>query len=145
MRILSNRLARLIIIAGVLLASGRQMRVAEAQEGAGAEHERGIAEVTTRFGDTLTLARAKGAPTPLRVQFREWHLAGQSQPIELRDQGFYVAQLVWGNVTTQIAGTSTARKPGDFWTVEKGVPMVVTIKKPGEEALIQTFSVNPGH
>jgi hypothetical protein len=145
MRILSNRLARLTIIAGVLLASGRQMRVAQAQESAGAEHGSGIADVTTRFADTVSLVRAKGAPTPLRVEFKEWHLAGQGLPIELRDQGFYVAQLVWGNVSTQIGDTSTVRKPGDFWTVEKGQRMIVTIKKPGEEALIQTFAVNPGH
>jgi len=141
----ANRLTRLTIIVGVLFASGRQMRVAAAQESAGAERERGIAEVTTRFADTLNLARTGGPTTPLRVELKEWHLAGQSQPIELRVQGFYVAQLVWGNVTTQIVGASTAGKPGDFWSVDKNVPMVVTIKKPGEEALIQTFSVNPGH
>lgn len=146
MRILSNRMARLTIIAAVLLVSGRQMRVAQAQEKESVGgYERGIAEVTTRYADTVALARAKGAPTHLRVEFKEWHLAGQSHPIELPEQGFYVAQLVWGNVSTLSGDTSTVRKPGDFWTVEKGVRMVVTIKKPGEEALIQTFSVNPGH
>ena len=139
-----NKLASVSIIAGILFVSADRMREAEAQERAGTEHERGIAEVTARYADTVRLARPRGAVTSLRVELKAWHLAGQGQPAELPDQGFYVAQLVWGNVSTQIGDTSTVRKAGDFWTVEKGVRMVVTIKKPGEEALIQTFSVNPG-
>lgn len=144
MRISLRGLTRLTILAGLLLASVHQTRWAEAQEAAGEGREPRVLEVNTRFADTLTLTRAKGTPSPFRVEFKEWHLAGQNQPIPFPEQGFYVAQLVWGAVTTQIGGASQARKPSDFWAVEKGAKMVVIIQKPGEEALLQTFSVNPG-
>lgn len=140
-----TRLTHLTLMAGVLLASPRQMQVAEAQEKGGGEQGRGIAEVTTQLSQTMAPARTKGPATPLRVELKQWHLAGQDLPIEIPNQGFYVAHLVWGDVSTEIAGVSTVRNPGDFWTVEKGAKMVITIKAPGEEALLQTFSVNPGH
>lgn len=140
-----RRLARLTLVAGILLASPRQLRVAEAQERAGGEQERGIAEVTTQFSQKMSPARTKGMAAPLRVELKQWHLAGHGVPIEIREPGFYVAHLIWGNVSTAIGGATTRRTPGEFWAVEKGARMTVTIKKPGEEALIQTFSVNPGH
>lgn len=145
MQMYLKRLTRLTAIAAVLLASLRQLRVAEAQEKTGGEQERGIAEVTTQFSEAMSPARTKGPATLLRVELKQWHLAGQGVPIEIREPGFYVAHLIWGNVSTEIGGTTTRRMPGDFWTVEKSSRMVITIKKPGEEALIQTFSVNPGH
>lgn len=140
-----KRLACLTAIAAVLLASLRQLRVAEAQEKTGGEPERGIAEVTTQFSEAMSPVRTKGPTTVLRVELKQWHLAGQGVPIEIREPGFYVAHLIWGNVSTEIGGGTTRRTPGDFWNVEKGSRMVITINKPGEEALIQTFSVNPGH
>jgi len=145
MQIHLRRLTRLTVIASVLLASPRQLHVAEAQEKAGGVQEKGIAEVTTQFSQTLSPPRTKGPATPLRVELKQWHLAGQGMPIEIRERGFYVAHLIWGNVSTEVGGTTTRRTPGDFWTVEKGSRLVITIKKPGEEALLQTFSVNPGH
>jgi hypothetical protein len=108
-------------------------------------HGPGVVEVTTRYADTVSLTHAKGASTPLHVELREWRLAGAGQAIELPAQEFYVAQLVLGNVSTQISGVSAVRKPGEFWTVAKGARMLVTVKKPGEQALVKTFSVSPEH
>lgn len=140
-----KRLTHLTLMAGVLLVSPRQLTVVEAQEKSGGGQERGVAEVTTQLSQTMAPSRAKGPATPLRVELKQWHLAGQDVPIEIREPGFYVAHLIWGDVSTEIGGVNTVRNPGDFWTVEKGAKMVITIKAPGEEALIQTFSVNPGH
>lgn len=140
----TKEMACFAVIAGLLLVYYPQGRLGGAQKSNGAEHDRGITEVTTRFTGTMSLPRTKGPATPLRVELKEWHLAGQDVPIEMHDQGFYIAYLAWGNVSTEIGGTTTVRKPGDFWTVDKGARMVVTIKKPGEEALIQAFLVNPG-
>ena len=146
-----QRWARLTTIAALLLISQGPLRVAHAQEektqktDKSAETERGISEVTTQFSEVLAPARTKGPATPMRVELKRWHLAGQGVPIEIHEPGFYVAQVVWGNVTTEVAGTTTHRAPGEFWSVEKGSKIVITIQKPGEDALIQTFSVNPSH
>jgi hypothetical protein len=139
-----QRLMCLTAIVAGLVASPRQLRVASAQSRTGGEQERGIAEVTTQFSDAVSLTRARGPVTPVRVALKRWHLAGQGVPIEIREPGFYVAHLISGNVSTEIGGTTTHRAPGDFWNVEQGSRMVITINKPGEEALMQTFSVTPG-
>lgn len=144
MTIFLRKLAYLVVIASALLVCSRQLRVAAAQENSADKHGRGIAEVTTKFSDTISPPRTKGPATPLRVELKEWHLAGQGVSIEM-PEGFYVAHLMWGSVSIQIADKTTVPSPGDFWTVEKGARMAVTIKKPGEEALIQTFSVSLGH
>lgn len=135
-----------IIIISVFLASVPRACLVKAQETSGLRRSvKGIVEVNTRFGDTLLITHAKGPSSRLRVELREWHLAGQNEPITFSAQGFYVAQVLWGDVTVQTGAVSQTREPGDFWTVEKGATMVISIKKPGEEALIQTFSVNPGN
>ena len=99
-------------------------------------------EVATRFTDTMIVPTRTGSTIPFRVTLKEWHLAGHERDISIPEQGFYIAQLRWGAISTQIADKREIRNPGDFWAVEQGTHMVVRIKSPGEEALIQTFSVS---
>jgi hypothetical protein len=140
---LLRRLGQLIAVAGVLLLPAHEPLLAQAavSEGPGP----GIAEVTTRYSDVISIARAAGAPTSLRIELKQWQLAARGAAIEMPEQGFYVAHLMSGSVNVKLGGTSAPHAGGDFWVVEKGTRMVVTINKPGEQALIQTFSINPGH
>jgi hypothetical protein len=135
------RLVRVVAIAGVLICF-RPVPVAQAQV-VGGEQGTGGVEVTTRFSESQSLVPTQGRATPLRVELKEFHFGGHDVAIEVPDQGFYIAFLAWGNVRTQIGDTSGVHTAGAFWTVEKGTRMSVTVVRPGEGALIQTFSVNP--
>lgn len=104
----------------------------------------GIAEVGTRFSGTLSLPKQGGSATPLHVELKEWHLAGQNKAITIPQKGFYVAELRFGAIQTEIGGKTQNRAPGDHWTVENGAVMIVRIRAPGEDAMLQTVSANPG-
>jgi hypothetical protein len=99
-------------------------------------------EVATRFTDTMIVPTRTGTTIPFRVTLKEWRLAGHERDISIPQQGFYIAQLRWGAISTQIADKREIRHPGDFWAVQLGAHMIIRIKAPGEEALIQTFSVS---
>jgi hypothetical protein len=136
------RLARVAAMAGVLIGL-RPVPLAQAQV-ANDNQGPGIVEVTTLFSESQSLVPKQGRPAPVRVELKEFHLAGHDVPVEIPEDSFYVAYLVWGNVRVQVGAGSSLRTTGDFWTVEKGARMIVTVRKPGEGALIQTFSVSPG-
>lgn len=102
-------------------------------------------EVITRFAETMRIPKEKGAAVPLRVEYKEWHITREERGTEFPEQGFYVAQLIAGVITTEIGGKSVQHVPGDFWTVEKGLRMVVKMKLHRETAIIQTIAVSPSH
>jgi hypothetical protein len=102
-------------------------------------------EVATRFSDMVRARNAKGAAVPLKVEVKNWAVSRSARPFEMADQGFYIVHLTFGRITTEIAGKTTARNPGDFWVVEKGQRMAISMKRPHESAGLQTIAVNPGH
>jgi hypothetical protein len=102
-------------------------------------------EVATRFSDILRLKNAKGGAVPLKVEVKEWTVTRSARPFEMPDQGFYIAHLTSGNITTDIAGKTTDRHEGDFWVVEKGQRMAISMKRPQESVGLQTIAVSPGH
>jgi hypothetical protein len=63
----------------------------------------------------------------------------------MADQGLYIVHLTFGRITTEIAGKTTTRSPGDFWVVERCQRMAISMKRPHESAGLQTIAVNPGH
>jgi hypothetical protein len=97
----------------------------------------------SRFSGVVTTA-ALGGNAPMRVEIMDWYLARTPQGFQIPAQGFYLAQLRSGRVVTDIAGKSETRQAGDLWTVPAGVPMTVTIRRPGEGAQLQTIAINPG-
>lgn len=100
-------------------------------------------QVATRFAGLLRPTTATGVPVPLHVEFKEWRVTRRPRGIEFPVQGFYIAHLFSGVITTEIAGKSVLRSPGDFWTVSDGVRMVVTMQEHHEAAIIQTLVVSP--
>jgi hypothetical protein len=102
-------------------------------------------EIATRFSEVVRARNAKGAAVPLKVEIKEWNVTRYDRGAEISDQGFYIVHLLSGQVTTEIAGKTTARNTGDFWTVEKGQHMAISLKRPQEQARLQTIAVNPGH
>ena len=150
MATLSNKLIRVAAAAIVfaLPAAVLRWQPAQAQEKTKEKSERNRAEgveVATRFSETLKPTNLKGATVRLHVEFKDWDVTGGGRRTELLDQGFYIAHLVSGVITTEIGGKSQLRHPGDFWTVEKGTRMVVQIKPPSESAFLQTIAVSPAH
>lgn len=120
-------------------ATAQQKPQAEASSGGEAP------EVATRFSDIMRLKNAKGVAAPLKVEIKEWTVTRSARPFEMPDQGFYIVQLTSGNITTDIAGKTTDRHEGDFWVVEKGQRMAISLKRPQEQARLQTIAVSPGH
>jgi quercetin dioxygenase-like cupin family protein len=102
-------------------------------------------EVATRFSEVLRARNAKGSAVPLKVEIKEWNVTRADRAAEISDQGFYIVHLLSGEVTTEIAGKTTARNTGDFWTVEKGQHMAISLQRPQEQARLQTIAVSPGH
>jgi hypothetical protein len=102
-------------------------------------------EVATRFSEVLRARNAKGSAVPLKVEIKEWNVTRADRAAEISDQGFYIVHLLSGQVTTEIAGKTTARNTGDFWTVEKGQHMAISLQRPQEQARLQTIAVSPGH
>jgi hypothetical protein len=101
-------------------------------------------EVATRFSEILRLKNAKGATVPLKVEVKEWAVTRSARPFEMPDQGFYIVHLISGQITTDIAGKTTVRHTGDFWVVEKGQRMAISMKRPQESVGLQTIAVSPG-
>jgi hypothetical protein len=135
--------AAVAVVVFAMVLTCLQRQPIAAQDAPNENQGEGVAEVVTRFADTLALPTRTGATVPLRVTLKEWHLAGHERDISLPEQGFYVAHLRWGSISTRIGDKFEVRHPGDFWTVEQGGRMVVRIKRPGEEALLQTLAVSP--
>ena len=98
----------------------------------------------SRFSGVVTTAAAPSGNAPMRGEVMDWYLARTPKGFQIPAQGFYLAQLRSGRVVTDIAGKSETRQAGDLWTVPAGVPMTVTIRRPGEGAQLQTIAINPG-
>lgn len=121
------------------LAAAQQKPEAEASSSGEAP------EVATRFSDILRLKNVKGAAVPLKVEVKRWTVTRSARAVEMPGQGFYIVQLIWGNITTDIAGKTAARHTGDFWVVEKGQRMAISMQRPQESVGLQTIAVSPGH
>jgi hypothetical protein len=104
-----------------------------------------VPEVATRFSDVVRARNAKGATVPLKVEIREWNVTRSAQAAEIPDLGFCIVHLTSGRITTEIDGKTTARNTGDFWAVQKGQHMAISLKRPQEQARLQTIAVSPGH
>jgi hypothetical protein len=102
-------------------------------------------EIATRFSEVVRARNAKGAAVPLKVEIKEWNVTRSARASEVSDQGFYIVHLISGRITTEIAGKTTARNTGDFWTVEKGQRMAISLQRPQEQARLRTIAVSPGH
>lgn len=137
----------LIVIALCGVLASLHLSRAAAQQKPPAEASTAVEapEVTTNFSDTVRASSPKGATVPLKVEIKEWSLTRTAQPTQVPDLGFCIVHLISGRITTEIAGKSTARNRGDFWTVDKGLHMTISLQRPQEQARLQTIAVSPGH
>ena len=138
-KILPGLLLTLLCCVNPSQTAGQQKSQAKAESGAGE-----MPEVATRFSNVVRAKTAKGAEVPLKVEVKNWTVSRSARAFEMPEQGFCVVQLISGRITTEIAGKSTDRNPGDFWVVEKGQRMAISMKRPRESAGLQTIAVSPG-
>lgn len=134
-----------IVLCG--LSAGLYLPRATAQEKPQAEASTGGEgpEVATRFSDIVRPKNPKGAAVPLKVDIKQWTVSRSGRAFDMPDQGFYIVHLISGQITTEIAGKPTLRRPGDFWVVEKGQHMAISMQRPRESAALQTIALSPGH
>src|SRR5262249_11448758 len=96
-----------------------------------------------KFEGRTTTPAKEGVTQGVHVSVQSWKIAGHrdrdevAQEIPLR--GFYVAQLLSGDISTTIDGQTTRRAPGDYWTVKTGATMQVKVL--GEFAVLETTVV----
>ena len=102
-------------------------------------------EVATRFSGMVQAKNPKGTAISLKVEVKEWTVTRSAQAFEMPDQGFYIVHLISGHISTEIAGKTTERHSGDFWVVEKGQHMAISLQRPQESVGLQTVALSPGH
>lgn len=82
-----------------------------------------------------------GAMQPLRVNVQSWGVAGQEGGMqELPIQGFYIAHLRSGSVSTTIDGHTTKQSPGAYWAIKAGSKMQIKVN--GEIAVLETITIS---
>ena len=96
--------------------------------------------VITRFSGALALPLEKGLTQSVEVSLGSLLLQG-GRRLEAPAMGYYVATLVAGELTTNIAGKDTLRHPGDTWAVEPGQAMAIDLHGKSKSVLLQIFSV----
>ena len=139
----TGKFAHVFVIAVVfaMMVAGLREEFVAAQDARTQNESEPSAEVSTRFTETMVVPTRTGTPVSFRVALKEWHLAGHERNFTIPEQGFYIAQLRWGEISTQIGEKSEIRHAGDFWSVQEHTAMLIRLKAPREETLIQTFSV----
>jgi hypothetical protein len=80
----------------------------------------------------------------VRIEIKEWHFVRKQQASQIAAQGFYIAQLRSGRIITQMGGKSETRQAGDFWAVNAGESMRVTLPQHSQSAQLQTVGITPG-
>jgi hypothetical protein len=63
-------------------------------------------------------------------------LDGPRREVIVPSQGFYVAELNNGSVTTIIEGKTQHRSSGDLWSVAAGKVMVVQTERPSQQNIV---------
>jgi hypothetical protein len=82
----------------------------------------------TVFQGTVAVAATNGTPQTGHVSVQSWKLSGPKEVVhEIPLQGFYIARLLGGAVSTTIDGQTTAQPPGAYWTVKVGATMQVNV------------------
>ena len=102
-------------------------------------------EAVTRFSGVVQARSAKGAAVPLNIALKEWTVTRSAEPQEIPEQGFYIVQLISGAATTEIDGKSIPHHTGDFWVVQKGQRMTVSLRRPQESVMLRTITISSGH
>lgn len=92
---------------------------------------------TQVFEGNTTLTAKDGATQTAHVSIQSWRIAGKEEELPL--QGFYVAHLLSGQITTTIDGQTMEHLPGDYWTVNASAKM--RVKVVGEVAVLETITV----
>ena len=134
-------LTGLVLICGLNTLQAAAQQKPQSKQSGGGE----TPEVAMRFSEMVRSKNAKGAVVSLKVEVKSWTVSRSARAFEMPDQGFYIVHLVSGRITTEVAGKATPRNPGDFWVVEKGQRMAISMQRPHESAGLQTIAVNPGH
>jgi hypothetical protein len=96
------------------------------------------------FDGVTTTRTDAGAPVDIRLSIQSWGIKGDRRapgaPQEIPLQGFYLAHLLSGEVTTTIGQETTRHSPGDYWAVKPGATMQV--KALGDYAMLETTVVS---
>jgi len=93
---------------------------------------------TPVYEGNTTIPTKNGATEAAHISIQSWAIGGQEREIPL--QGFYVAHLLSGQVSTTIDGGTTQHLAGDYWTVKAGAAM--RVKVIGEVAVLETIVVS---
>jgi hypothetical protein len=107
-----------------------------------------VAQPASETSRTVTLFSNKvemppgGSVAAMEVEVKDWLVPKAPSGLQIPAQGFYVAQLLSGVVTTDIKGKSETRKPGDFWTVDAGSSMSVTLAPRKESAQLRMITLS---
>jgi hypothetical protein len=104
--------------------------------------ERGDFEVLTKGIVASRPFEARFTAIPVRLSFRNL-VMGRGEAQEMKFDTKVLMELRQGGVVTIVNQQKTERRPGDFWVVERGVP--VSIQNPNEVSVIRAIYVFAGN
>ena len=96
-------------------------------------------ETTTRFQGTLALGSPEKRGDAPEVSIRVWTIYDHQRIERFSEQGFIIAHLRAGELTTVINGTRQERREDEFWTVPEGATM--SIETDRDTATLQTWAI----
>lgn len=95
---------------------------------------------TTVFEGAVPVVRTTGPAQSGEVSVQTWEIRGAKGLVqEIPLQGFYIAHLLSGAISTTIAGQTINQPPGAYWTVTTGATMQVRLLS--ESVVIETITV----
>jgi hypothetical protein len=123
-----------VIISGLLIVGALLVMATSAQQAQSVESEPVPLTPIEVFDGTITLQGRE-----LRVVIRNWGLPNGQQIPQFPQEGFLIAQLRAGTLTTVINGERQERHEGEFWTVPTDSSM--SVETGDDLASLQTVAV----
>jgi quercetin dioxygenase-like cupin family protein len=96
-------------------------------------------EIATRFQGSLALGSPEKRGDSPEVSIRVWTIYDHQRIERFSEQGFIIAHLRAGELTTVINGTRQERREDEFWTVPEGATM--SIETDRDTATLQTWAI----
>lgn len=122
----------LLILIGFLIVEGFLTTVTLAQQGGSVESQPVPLKPLERFDGTIMLGTRE-----LHVLIHNWIIPNAQQLPQFPQEGFMIAQLRAGTLTTVINDERRERREGEFWTVPAGSSMAV--ETGDDAAILQTM------
>jgi hypothetical protein len=104
---------------------------------------RTAAKQIARTSKQLLAPKANGTVQKLLVEIADWSFSKDETEFDLPAGVSTIMTVVNGRVSVVIAGVSTERVTGNYWTAAAGAHMSIAIQAPARGAILRTIITVP--